>query len=501
MRQRLSVLFFTAVAIMGRLFHRLTVSALPLLFLIGGASRAEASCGQPQGGTTIINDTFNSGISGWVKGPGGTAGWSPLDAGGSTTSGSIAIVNNAQFGGAEVYVSQCLAISGGSSYNLSANIHPDNACCVAGQGAFPASPRATLHTGAMYVLLNFFSKPNCGSAPLSSFVRLDASAKTQSDDKWQFLTTSFTAPSNAVSVSITLDIFKDQAGDTLEGHFDDIVLASTGGFSPPDPNVLCLGDRFQARARWTTRDGQTGNGAPVALSADTGYFYFFSPDNVELIVKVLNGCGLNSSFWVFAGGLTDVGVVLTVTDSVTGSVQTYTNPMGTAFVPIQDTKAFVACGTVGTGEETFSSPPIGNADAAPPTGRERDFAGGAAWSLATLEAGCVPSPTTLCLNNQRFSVTTQWTRPDGTTGQGQAVALTRDTGLFWFFNSSNIEMVIKVLNGCGVDSAYWVFSGGLTNVKVVMTVTDTQTGAVKTYTNPQGQSFLPIQDTLAFACP
>ena len=30
---------------------------------------------------------------------------------------------------------------------------------------------------------------------------------------------------------------------------------------------------------------------------------------------------------------------------------------------------------------------------------------------------------------------------------------------------------------------------------------DTQTGAVKTYTNPQGQSFMPIQDTLAFACP
>ena len=62
-------------------------------------------------------------------------------------------------------------------------------------------------------------------------------------------------------------------------------------------------------------------------------------------------------------------------------------------------------------------------------------------------------------------------------------------------------MVVKVLNGCGVDSNYWVFAGGLTNVQVVMTVTDTQTGAVKTYTNPQGQSFLPIQDTLAFACP
>jgi hypothetical protein len=39
----------------------------------------------------------------------------------------------------------------------------------------------------------------------------------------------------------------------------------------------------------------------------------------------------------------------------------------------------------------------------------------------------------------------------------------------------------------------------LTNVNVVIAVTDTQTGAVKTYTNPQGAAFEPIQDTDSFA--
>jgi hypothetical protein len=35
-----------------------------------------------------------------------------------------------------------------------------------------------------------------------------------------------------------------------------------------------------------------------------------------------------------------------------------------------------------------------------------------------------------------------------------------------------------------------------------LTVTDTQTGAIQTYTNPQGTPFQPIQDTNAFAtCP
>jgi len=63
-------------------------------------------------------------------------------------------------------------------------------------------------------------------------------------------------------------------------------------------------------------------------------------------------------------------------------------------------------------------------------------------------------------------------------------------------------VVIKVLNACGFNSRYWTFAGGLTDVNVVMTVTDTQTGAITIYTNPQAISFQPIQDTDAFAtCP
>jgi hypothetical protein len=81
------------------------------------------------------------------------------------------------------------------------------------------------------------------------------------------------------------------------------------------------------------------------------------------------------------------------------------------------------------------------------------------------------------------------------------VPLTSDTGYFWFFSSSNVEMVVKAVTGCGLNSRYWVFAGGLTNVNVVMTVTDTQTGAVKTYTNPQSTAFQPLQDTSAFVCP
>ncbi len=115
---------------------------------------------------------------------------------------------------------------------------------------------------------------------------------------------------------------------------------------------------------------------------------------------------------------------------------------------------------------------------------------------------CVQNSTTLCLAGDRFAVTATWQANDGSNGQGQAVRLTTDTGYFTFFSASNVEVVIKVLNACGLNSKYWVFAGGLTNVNVVLTVRDSKTGTVKTYTNPINTAFQPIQDTSALAtCP
>ena len=115
---------------------------------------------------------------------------------------------------------------------------------------------------------------------------------------------------------------------------------------------------------------------------------------------------------------------------------------------------------------------------------------------------CTQSDTTMCLNNNRFAVSTTYLTTDGSNGPGHAVKLTDDTGYFWFFSSTNVEAVIKVLNGCGLNSHYWAFAGGLTNVKVVITITDTQNGTTKTYTNPINTAFQPIQDTGAFGtCP
>jgi hypothetical protein len=113
---------------------------------------------------------------------------------------------------------------------------------------------------------------------------------------------------------------------------------------------------------------------------------------------------------------------------------------------------------------------------------------------------CTSNATTLCLNNFRYSVTVTFSTPAGQSGSGMAVPETSDTGMFWFFSSNNIEIIIKVVTGCSFNSRIWVFAGGLTNVAYTITVTDTVTGAVKTYSNPQGSPSQPVQDTNAFVC-
>ncbi|HEX5758079.1 MAG TPA: fibronectin type III domain-containing protein [Thermoanaerobaculia bacterium] len=116
---------------------------------------------------------------------------------------------------------------------------------------------------------------------------------------------------------------------------------------------------------------------------------------------------------------------------------------------------------------------------------------------------CVEGGTTLCLNAGRFRVSATFQTAEGQSGAAQVVKLTDETGYLWFFSAQNVEAVVKLINACAFTvPRFWFFAGGLTDVRTVITVTDSQTGATKTYENPQGTPFQPVQDTSAFAtCP
>ncbi|HSG40144.1 MAG TPA: hypothetical protein VLE27_10945, partial [Thermoanaerobaculia bacterium] len=89
---------------------------------------------------------------------------------------------------------------------------------------------------------------------------------------------------------------------------------------------------------------------------------------------------------------------------------------------------------------------------------------------------------------QRFRITVEFLDPrDGQTRQATAIPLTGDTGAFWFFDSRNIELMIKVLDARPVNGHFWIYYGALSDVRYKITVTDTLTGEKKTYENAPGR--------------
>jgi len=138
-----------------------------------------------------------------------------------------------------------------------------------------------------------------------------------------------------------------------------LVLASLAARAQAAPLVLQNG-RLEVRARWQSPEGTSGLGVPVALTRDSGTFWFYGPDNVELVVKTIDACQQFGNLWIFAAGLTNVAVHLEVTDTWSGRSRVYDNPAGRAFQPIQDT-GFDVCGVThgcgqGTVEQLQSTP-------------------------------------------------------------------------------------------------------------------------------------------------
>lgn len=301
-------------------------------------------------------------------------------------------------------------------------------------------------------------------------------------------------------------------------------LTTGGGPCVAGPTTLCLfGDRFEVKATYTDYGNNTGPGHAVELTPDSGYFWFFDSSNVEAVGKIVSFCGSNGSFGFYAGGLTDVGVVMTVRDTAANQSLTFTNARGHKFDMIS--AGFSTCQSGAVGQETevataegantapdalggdFGSlrePSAGeahsaeiealllNASDAARRSRTEQALQSTALEMATpagTRTPCSAGPTTLCLLGNRFEVKATYTDYGNNTGLGQAVALTSDSGYFWFFDASNVEAVGKVVSFCGSNGSFGYYAGGLTDVGVVMTVRDTVANQTQTFTNERGHRF------------
>ena len=282
------------------------------------------------------------------------------------------------------------------------------------------------------------------------------------------------------------------------------VAATTEGATPPDPCVrgdrsLCLLDdrfRVQTMFRDPFNDG-TGFGTAVPYSSDSGLYWFFEPDNIELIAKMIDARTVTDSFWFFYGALTNVEYWIVVTDTDDGRVRTYYNPPRTLGADA-DTRAFqvldpqpqTRVDSQGEGLEA----PAGDRGHPAFTGVLELPAASATPVTPIAGAGtageaCQPDATTLCLVDGRFRVTVDWSNPrDESSGQGMALPLEGNdtTGTFWFFFPENLELLVKVIDGRVLNNKFWVFFGGLTDLPYTLRVEDTVTGNSKEYENPFG---------------
>lgn len=237
-------------------------------------------------------------------------------------------------------------------------------------------------------------------------------------------------------------------------------------------STACLqSDRFQVEVAYDTNGSAfvapeagtpTGSAQIVAQGGfptdSAAPFSFYDADQIDLIVRVVNGCAINDRFWVFTSAATDAGATVTVTDTATGEVVQYANPAGQAFAPVFDTEAFQTCGAApasGSTTTTMSTEPRGTCGA------------------------------TFCLQGGRYALDVSYTTNGGISGTATSALATDHSGVGSFFGQSDgSESLTTVIDGRADNQAFWFLASAGTDGEVTYTLTDTTTALTNTYVDP-----------------
>lgn len=115
-------------------------------------------------------------------------------------------------------------------------------------------------------------------------------------------------------------------------------------------------------------------------------------------------------------------------------------------------------------------------------------------------AVCVEDEYTLCLAG--FAVAAYYKTADGSRqGWAHVVRLTGNSGYLWFFDPTNVELTVKVLDACSYNQRFWFFESGMTSVEVQTFVMDVAHPANKlSRVNTQGKLFVTQADTATLTC-
>jgi hypothetical protein len=281
-------------------------------------------------GNLAVNTTFDHDLSGWEYVEPQHAQWQSADALGRPTSGSLRGTNDST-GSNNYYTllaAPCAAITPGTFYEGGLDYR------------IPAGQDRILF---VFLEVVWYNAGGCADANyIGNYSLVEGSLQ---DGVWHRAESNvgIEAPVGAAFASFRVDFGKIGADSVGIAEIDNVVFKPRGTCGTT-PDRLCLNhDRFQVTSTFENYAGVTGSGFGQSMTDQTGYFWFFNPANVELVIKVINGCNLNSNYWIYAGGLTDVEVALVVKDMSTGTTVPYANHLGTPFQPIGDIGSFPVC--------------------------------------------------------------------------------------------------------------------------------------------------------------
>lgn len=118
---------------------------------------------------------------------------------------------------------------------------------------------------------------------------------------------------------------------------------------------------------------------------------------------------------------------------------------------------------------------------------------------------CTPTSTALILDGG-YRVSMCYRTPNGTVGQAQSgIWSSQESGLLWFFERGNAEVLVKVLDACSVPASQggtehrWVFVAPVTTLGFNLEIT-APSGQVWRHSNSEGRTASARSDLYAFPC-
>jgi len=271
------------------------------------------------------------------------------------------------------------------------------------------------------------------------------------------------------------------------------------------PTHLVL-DGYHVWACFETPDGTHRRAWDLRLESDSsGILYFVDRDNAEVLVKVLDGCGINGHRWVFVAPVTDLGFRLSIFESTLAGERPWFyrwpgNPKGHTARTSADTTAFPCTTAEIATAKAASAGKESGAGLAPFGASPLSAAAGPARSLiAGARTDCEPRGPTLTLRGG-YAVSMCYETSDGLVGDARDWGLdSSQSGLLYFFERNNAEVLIKVLDGCGVNGHRWVFVAPVTDLAFNLIV-ESPSGERWTHANRLGRTANAASDVTAFPC-